>query len=117
MALLQPGVQLVRNDKIIKYLEAEVRLKSLPAAQPVSFARSWYSPQTLGLCYFYGVHVYPTLPLVPHSPQHVLCNTHSFMQFSVHTNHFQHSFFLHVTALLPSAITSAPSLSVFMHYL
>ena len=46
------------------------------------------------LCYFYnivnGVHVYPNLPLVPHSPVHVLRNTHSFMQFSAHTNHFQH---------------------------
>ena len=78
----------------------------------------------LSLCYFYnivnGVHVYPNLPLVPHSPQHVLRNTHSFMQFNAHTNHFQHSFFPHVTALwntLPSAITSAPTLSVFNNYI
>ena len=78
----------------------------------------------LSLCYFYnivnGVHVYPNLPLVPHSPQHVLRNTHSFMQFNAHTNHFQHSFFPHVTALwntLPSAITSAPTLSVFKNYI
>ena len=54
----------------------------------------------LSLCYFYNiVHVYPNLPLVPYSPQHILCNTHSFMQFSAHTNHFQHSFFPHVNAL------------------
>ena len=78
----------------------------------------------LSLCYFYnivnGVHVYPNLPLVHHSPQHVLHNTHSFMQFSAHTNHFQHSFFPHVTALwntLPSTITSAPSLPIFKHCL
>ena len=78
----------------------------------------------LSLCYFYnivnGVHVYPNLPLVPHSPQHVLRNTHSFMQFNAHTNHFQHSFSQHVTALwntLPSAITSAPTLSVFKNYI
>ena len=47
--------------------------------------------------YFYnivnGVDVHPNLPLVPHSPQHILRNTHSFMQFSAHTNRFQHSFF------------------------
>ena len=53
----------------------------------------------LSLCYFYniyivnGVHVYPNLPLVPHSPQHVLRNTHSFMQFNAHTNHFSAFFF------------------------
>ena len=38
----------------------------------------------------------------------------------IFSKHFQHSFFPHATALwntLPSAITSAPSLSVFKHYL
>ena len=32
----------------------------------------------------------PNLPLLPYSPQHMLRNTHSYMQFSAHTNYFQH---------------------------
>ena len=32
-----------------------------------------------------GIHVYPNLSLVPYSPQHMLRNTHSYMQFSPHT--------------------------------
>ena len=78
----------------------------------------------LSLCYFdnivNGIHVYPNLPIVPHSPQHMLHNAQSYMQFSAHTNYFQHYFFPHVTAIwnsLPSDITSAPPLSVFMNYI
>ena len=50
--------------------------------------------------------------------QHLLCNMHSFMSFSGHTSHFQHSFFPQVVALwntLPSALTSAPSLKHYIH--
>ena len=51
----------------------------------------------LSLCYLYnivnGIHVHSNLPLVPHSPQHMLRNTHSYMQFSAQLNYFQHSFF------------------------
>ena len=48
----------------------------------------------LSICYCYdivnGIHVYPNLPLVSHSSQYMLRNTHSYMQFSAHTNYFQH---------------------------
>ena len=58
--------------------------------------------------------------------QHLLCNMHSFMPFSGHTSHFQHSFCPQVVALwntLPSVLTSAPPLknysflSLFMLFL
>ena len=47
-----------------------------------------------------GIHVYPNLPLVSYSPQHMLQNTHSYMQFSAHTNYFQHYFFPYETPYL-----------------
>lgn len=46
------------------------------------------------------------LPLVPHSSQYVLQNTHSYVPFNSHTNCFYYSFFPHVMSLwntLPSA--------------
>ena len=38
------------------------------------------------------------------------------MQFSAHTNYFQHSFSPHIWNILPSAVNSAPSLSFFKNY-
>ena len=57
----------------------------------------------LSLSYFYniikGIHVFHALPLVPHSSDHFLHNTHSLMNFNYHTNYFHYSFFPHVTVL------------------
>ena len=39
---------------------------------------------------YFVVNGNPNLPLLPYSPQHMLRNTHSYMQFSAHTNYFQH---------------------------
>jgi len=57
-----------------------------------------------------GVYLHHDLPLVLHSSQHALRNTHSFTKLYGLTNCFHYSFFPYVTSLrttLPNAVTSA----------
>ena len=89
-------------------------IAEIPHQPPRAYARVIFFIWTDGESFFFSTRIMQGVTVLVL----VLVWCTSFMSFSGHTSHFQHSFFPQVVALwntLPSALTSAQSLKIYTH--